>query len=103
MVGFLGCTGTLLAHVQFAIHQYPQVLFSRAVLDPFILQLVLTLEVAVTQVQIVALDLLNLMRLSWAHCSSLSRSMQIVPVILQILSQYQNKQCKLACLLFPLT
>ena len=26
-VGFLGCEGTLLAHVQLATHQYPQVLF----------------------------------------------------------------------------
>ena len=31
-VGFLGCEGTLLAHVQLAIHQNPQVFFSRAVL-----------------------------------------------------------------------
>ena len=35
MVGFLGCEGTLLAHVQLPIHQHQQVLFGRAVLNPF--------------------------------------------------------------------
>lgn len=34
MVGFLSCEGKLLAHVHLAIHQYPQVLFGRAVLNP---------------------------------------------------------------------
>jgi len=34
MVGFLGCEGTLLAHVQLAVHQYSQVLLSRAGLHP---------------------------------------------------------------------
>ena len=28
IVGFLGCEGTLLAHDQLAIHQYPQVILS---------------------------------------------------------------------------
>jgi len=51
MVGFLSCKGTVLVHVQLAIHQYPQVLFDRAVLHPYILQLVLVVEVAMTQVQ----------------------------------------------------
>ena len=51
MVGFLGCEGTLLAHVQLAIHQYSQVIFSRAVIHPFILQLALVTGVATTQVQ----------------------------------------------------
>ena len=32
MVGFLGCKGTLLAHVHLTIHWYPQVLSDRAVL-----------------------------------------------------------------------
>ena len=40
-VGFLGCEGTLLAHVQLPIHQYPQALFRRAVLNAFLSQLVL--------------------------------------------------------------
>ena len=52
MVGFLGCEGTLLAHVQLPIHQYPQ---CRAVLNPFIPQLVLAVRVALTQVQDLAL------------------------------------------------
>ena len=51
LVGFLGCKGTLLACVQLAIHQYSQVIFSRAVIHPFILQLALVTGVATTQVQ----------------------------------------------------
>jgi len=34
-VGLLGCKCTLSAHVQLFIHQYPQVLVSRAVLHAF--------------------------------------------------------------------
>jgi len=49
MVGFLGFEGTQLAYV----HQYPQVLFSRAVFCPYISQLVLAVgdaeEVEVSQ------------------------------------------------------
>ena len=41
----------MLAHVQLAIHQYPQILFSRAVLYPYIPQFVLIVGVATTQVQ----------------------------------------------------
>jgi len=44
-VGFLGCKATLLAHVQLPIHQYPQVIFSRAMLNPFIPQVVLVADV----------------------------------------------------------
>jgi len=55
MFGFLGYEGTLLAHVQFAIYQYPQVLFGRVVLYSYILQLVLTVGIAMTQVQSLAL------------------------------------------------
>ena len=49
---FLGCKGTLLAHVQLPIHQYPlQVYFSRAPLNHFIPWCVLVMGVASTQVQ----------------------------------------------------
>ena len=54
-VGFLGCEGTLLAQIQLHIHQYPQVLFGRAVLSPVIPQLVLIVGVASIQVQNLAL------------------------------------------------
>ena len=54
-VGFLGCEVTLLAYVQLPIHQYPQVLFSRAALNPFIPQLVLVMGVASIQLQALAL------------------------------------------------
>jgi len=49
--GFLGCEGTLLAHVQLPTHQYPQVLFGKSVLHPHIPQLVLIAELAATQMQ----------------------------------------------------
>ena len=55
MVGFLGCKDTLLAHVHLAIHQYLQVLFGRAALNPFLSQLVLLVGVASTQLQDLAL------------------------------------------------
>ena len=48
MVGFLGCEDTLLAHVQFAIHQYPQIFLGRAMLNPSIPQLVLVVRVAMS-------------------------------------------------------
>ena len=41
------------------VHQYPQVLLSRAALNPFIPELVLILGVAPTQVQDVALGLVE--------------------------------------------
>jgi len=53
-----------------AIHQHPQVLFSRAVPRPYIPQLVLIAGVAMTQVHTLHLGLLNLMRFTWAHCSA---------------------------------
>jgi len=55
VVGLLGCRHPFLVHVQLFIHQYPQVLLSRVALNPFIPQPVLILEVALTQVQDLAL------------------------------------------------
>lgn len=53
-VGFLGCKHTLLGHVQFFVHQYPQVYLCRAALNPFICQSGLMLGIALFQVQEVA-------------------------------------------------
>jgi len=55
---------TLLAHAHFFIHQYPQVLLSRATLNPFVPKSVAMLGIA----------FLNFMRFTWSHFSSLSRS-----------------------------
>ncbi|KAK4823668.1 hypothetical protein QYF61_005639 [Mycteria americana] len=74
-VGFLGCERTLPAHVQFVIHQYPQVLLCRAALNPFIPQPVLILGVARPNCRTLHLALLNVMRFTWAYFSSLSRSL----------------------------
>ena len=59
MVGLLGCERTLPAHVQLFIHQYLQVLLRRAALNLFIPQPVLILGVASTQVQDLALGLVE--------------------------------------------
>jgi len=48
-----------LAHVQLLIHQHPQVLLLRAVLNPFIPQPVLIPGVALTQMQDLALGLVQ--------------------------------------------
>ena len=59
-VGFLGCKGTLLARVQLAIYRCPKVFFGRAALNPFVPQFVLEMGVALTQVQYLALGLVEL-------------------------------------------
>ncbi|KAK4807044.1 hypothetical protein QYF61_018385 [Mycteria americana] len=59
-VGFLGCKHTLTAHVQLFIYQYPQVLLHRAALNPFIPQSLLIWGIALTQVQDLALGLVEL-------------------------------------------
>jgi len=58
-IGFLGCEHTLLDPVQLFIHWHPQVLLSKAALNPFIPQPVLIMEVALNQVQDPALGLVE--------------------------------------------
>jgi len=58
-VGLLGCESTRSAQVQLLIHQYPKLLLSRSALNPFIAQYVLIPGVASTQVQDLALDLVE--------------------------------------------
>ena len=55
MVSFLGCEGTILSHIQLDVHQYSHVLFSRALLYPYIPQPTLIVGVATTQIQELAL------------------------------------------------
>ncbi|PKU46701.1 hypothetical protein llap_3018 [Limosa lapponica baueri] len=59
-VGFLGCKHMLLAHVELLIHQHSQVLLLRAALNPFSSHPVFVPEIAVTHVQNLALDLVEL-------------------------------------------
>jgi len=59
-VGLLDGKCTLLAHVKFFIHQYPQVLLGRAALNPFIAEPVLISGVVPTQMQDLALGLVEL-------------------------------------------
>lgn len=79
-----------MTHVQFPIHQYPKVLSSRAVLYPFIPQLVLREGIAMTQVQALHLDLLDLTKFSWALCSSLSRFLWMASCPLVVLTSQHN-------------
>jgi len=49
----------VLAYVQLTVHQDPQILFSRAMLNPFVLQVVSIVRVAVTQVHELALGIVE--------------------------------------------
>ena len=60
MVGFLGCKGTLLAHVQLAIQQYPQVSFLAGLHSILSFLLVLVVRVSLTQVQDLAFGFVEL-------------------------------------------
>lgn len=59
-VGFLGCRRTLLSHAELLIHEHPQVFLPRANFDPFFTQPALNLEVDLTHVLDLALDLVEL-------------------------------------------
>jgi len=50
-VSFLGYDGTVLAHVQFTIHQYTQILLVRIVHYTFVPQVILIMGITVTLVQ----------------------------------------------------
>lgn len=58
-VDILDCEGTVLAHVQLAIYEYPQLFFGRAVLNPFFIQLILVVDIALIQVQDFALGVVG--------------------------------------------
>jgi len=59
-VGSLGCEGTVLIHVQLLIHKYPQGLFGRTVLHPYIPYFVLNWELLQPRCKTLHLELLNL-------------------------------------------
>ncbi|KAK4822662.1 hypothetical protein QYF61_019029 [Mycteria americana] len=78
-IGFLGHLGTLPAHIQPAVNQHPQVLFCQAAFQPLFPKPVALHGVAVTQVQDLALGLVE------PHTIDLSPSIQPVQVPLQSL------------------
>ncbi|KAK4805635.1 hypothetical protein QYF61_009861 [Mycteria americana] len=86
-VGFLGCEHTLPAHVQLFIHQYPQVLLHRAALKQFIPQPVLILGVALTQVQDLALGLVE------PHEVHMGPLLELVHVPLDGISSLRSVSC----------
>ncbi|KAK4832707.1 hypothetical protein QYF61_025168, partial [Mycteria americana] len=78
-IGFLGCLGTLPAHIQAAVNQHPQVLFHQAAFQPLFPKPVALHGVVVTQVQDPALGLVE------PHTIGLGPSIQPVQVPLQSL------------------
>ncbi|KAK4825904.1 hypothetical protein QYF61_003399 [Mycteria americana] len=78
-IGFLGHLGTLLAHIQLAVDQHPQVLFCQAAFQPRFPKPVALHGVVVTQVQDPALSLVE------PHTIRLGPSIQPAQVPLQSL------------------
>ncbi|KAK4810989.1 hypothetical protein QYF61_014461 [Mycteria americana] len=78
-IGLLGRLGTLLAHIQVAVNQHPQVLFCQAAFQPLFPKPVALHGVAVAQVQDLALGLVK------PHTIDLGPSIQPVQVPLQSL------------------
>ncbi|KAK4823194.1 hypothetical protein QYF61_027203 [Mycteria americana] len=78
-IGFLGHLGTLLAHIQLAVNQHPQVLFCQAAFQPLFPKPVALHGVVVAQVQDLALGLVK------PHTIDLSPWIQPVQVPLQSL------------------
>ncbi|KAK4815591.1 hypothetical protein QYF61_004806 [Mycteria americana] len=83
-IGFLGRLGTLLAHIQPAVNQHPQVLLYRAAFQPLFPKPVALHGVAVAQVQDLALGLVK------PHTIDLGPSIQPVQVPLQSLPTLQQ-------------
>ncbi|KAK4830581.1 hypothetical protein QYF61_011759 [Mycteria americana] len=83
-IGFLGHLGTLLAHIQAAVNQHPQVLLCQAAFQPLFPKPVALHGVAVAQVQDLALGLVK------PHTTDLGPSIQPVQVPLQSLPTLQQ-------------
>ncbi|KAK4832875.1 hypothetical protein QYF61_025971 [Mycteria americana] len=83
-VGLLGHLGTLLAHVQLAVKQYPQVLLCQAALQPLFPKPVALHGVVVIQAQDLALSLVE------HHTVGLGPSIQPVRVPLQALPAFKE-------------
>ncbi|KAK4825857.1 hypothetical protein QYF61_003131 [Mycteria americana] len=83
-IGFLGHLGTLLAHIQAAVNQHPQIFFHWAAFQPLFPKPVALHGVAVAQVQDLALGLVK------PHTIDLDPSIQPVQVPLQSLPTLQQ-------------
>ncbi|KAK4822061.1 hypothetical protein QYF61_008870 [Mycteria americana] len=83
-IGLLGHLGTLLAHIQLAVDQHPQVLFRRADFQPLFPKPVVLHGVIVTQVQDLALSLVKF------HTIGPSPLIQPVQIPLQSLPTLQQ-------------
>ncbi|KAK4824081.1 hypothetical protein QYF61_010592 [Mycteria americana] len=85
-IGFLGHLGTLLAHIQAAVNQHPQVLFCQAAFQPLFPKPVALHGVAVAQVQDLALGLVEP---HTTGSSPLIQPIQSLPTLKQINSPAQ--------------
>ncbi|KAK4820044.1 hypothetical protein QYF61_017857 [Mycteria americana] len=83
-IGFLGHLGTLLAHIQAAVNQHPQVLFCQAAFQPLFPKPVALHGVVVAQVQDLALGLVE------PHTIGLGPSIQPVQIYVM-----QSELCKM--------
>ena len=72
-IGFLGCLGTLLAHIQPVVNQLSQILLLPAACQPLCPKAVVLHGVVVTKVQDPALDLAKAYPMASSQRSSLSR------------------------------
>ncbi|KAK4822326.1 hypothetical protein QYF61_013025 [Mycteria americana] len=90
-IGLLGHLGTLLAHIQLAVNQHPQVLLCWAAFQPLFPKPVALHGVAVTQVQDPALSFAE------PHTTDLSPLIQPVQVPLQSLLTLQQIQLGVIC------
>ncbi|KAK4818988.1 hypothetical protein QYF61_022819 [Mycteria americana] len=90
-IGFLGHLGTLLAHIQVAVDQHPQVLLCLAAFQPLFPKPVVLHGVAMTQVQDLALGLVE------PHTIDLGPSIQPVHIPLQRLPTLPTLQLGVVC------
>jgi len=86
-VGLLGCKSTFLSYVQVFIHLYPQVLFDRTALHPFIPQPVLIVRVFMIQMQDLALGLVD------PHEVHIGPLLELVQVLLDGISSLRCVDC----------
>lgn len=86
--GFLGCKYTLLAHVQFFIHQYLQVLLQRPAINLFITQTILILWTALIKTQDLAYSLVEL-HVSFMSLENLLR-VHLVPRPMSLIQIWNN-------------
>ena len=83
-IGLLGHLGTLLAHIQLTVHQYPKVPFHQAAFQPLLIKPVGLPGVIVTKMQDPTMDPMEI------HATNLGPSIQSIQVPLQCPSHFRQ-------------